>query len=245
MSKSFHRAFVALAVLGASATGAATLAYAQAGDPLTNPRGIVANFDTANLGPVLTELGVVWQERSLSNGQRFVAASVGSASFNIIPAACTGANQTNCVGANIVAVYTSDYINPQSVSAFNQALPFVSAGISSDNTTAYVSRYEIADYGIPRGNVASSIINFLVASDMFEKQTTGARTVSAEGYADDLSAAYLNTQSGEAIGVNVAASGDKSLASMHYAEAAATPQLFRVLKESRGVPRNKIQNITE
>jgi hypothetical protein len=93
--------------------------------------------------------------------------------------------------------------------------------------------------------VASSLGSFLELAMRFSGELSGARTVSADGYADDMSASYLNVKSGEAIGVDAVAAKDGSLSAMHLAEFEATPQLLRVLKESKGVPRNKIDNLTK
>ncbi len=223
-------------------TGAAN---AQNEEVIANPRGMVANFDAVNLGPLLTELGVVWQERRTSDGQAFIAASIGGAlNFNIVPLACLGPNNTGCVGANVVTFFTGGFANPQSVSAFNQKYVFTSAGIFADNSGAYLSRYEIADYGIPRGNIASSIGSYFALAQKFRDEIA-ARTVSADGYGEDLSAGILNVRSAEAIGIDARIANDGSMLAIHQAELEATPELVRKLLASENAPRNKITNVTK
>ncbi len=221
-------------------------AGAQTQDLIANPRGMVANFDTVNLGPVLTELGIVWQERQTPDGQAFIAASIGgSLGFNIVPLACLGPNgKSGCVGANVITFYTGGYANPQSVSAFNQKYVFTSAGIFSDNSGAYLSRYEIADYGIPRGNVASSLGSYMTLAHRFRDEIA-ANTVSADGYIDDLSAGVLNVRSAEAAGIDASVKGDGSMVALHQASLEATPELVRKLIGSPNAPRNKISNVTK
>jgi hypothetical protein len=239
--------FLARASLGAVALAfSAGAASAQTQELISNPRGMVANFDAVNLGPVLTELGIVWQERQLSDGRPFIAASIGAAlSFNILPAACLGADgKSNCVGANFITLFNGGSPNPQSVSAFNQKYVFTSAGMYSDGSSAFLSRYDIADYGIPRGNIASSVYTFFQLAQRFRDEIA-AKTVSADGYADDMSASALNIQSGESMGVNVAVASEGAMAGVHQASLEATPELIRRLINSDNAPRNKITNVTQ
>jgi hypothetical protein len=242
MTKTMMRLSAALVAL-ATTLGAAS---ADAQELISNPRGMVTNFDAVNLGGVLTELGIVWQERQTADGMPFIAASVGgSLNLNIVPAACLGADgRSGCVGANFITFYTGGAANPQSVSAFNQKYVFTSAGILSDNSGAYLSRYEIADYGIPRGNVASSILNYYALAQRFRDEIA-ARTVSAEGYGDDMSASILNVRSAEAIGIDAAVKGDGSVAGVHQAGFEGTPEIVRKLISADNAPRNKITNVTE
>lgn len=235
------------ASLGAAAFMlSAGAAVAQGEEIISNPRGMVANFDAVNLGPVLTELGVVWQERQLADGRSFIAASIGAAlSFNIIPAACLGADgKSNCVGANFITLFTGGAPNAQSVSAFNQKYVFTSAGMYSDGSSAFLSRYDIADYGIPRGNIASSVYTYFQLAQRFRDEIA-TKTVSADGYADDMSAAALNLESGISIGIDAAVATNGSVAAMHQASLEATPELVRKLIASDNAPRNKISNVRE
>ena len=242
MKKMMMRLSLGAAALAVSA-GAAS---AQTEELISNPRGMVTNFDVVNIGPVLTEMGIVWQERQLADGRSFIAASIGAAlSFNIVPAACLGSDgKSNCVGANLITLFTGGSPNPQSVSAFNQKYVFTSAGMYSDGSSAFLSRYDIADYGIPRGNIASSIFNYFSLAQRFRDEVA-TKTVSADGYADDLSAAALTIESGKAMGFDVAVATDATMAGIHRASLEGTPELVRKLLASENAPRNKISNISE
>ena len=230
-------------VAAAAAALCATGASAQMQDPIVNPRGMVANFDAANLGPVLTELGVVWQERQLADGQRFIAASAGgNLSFNIVPAACQGPNFTGCVGAQMFAVFTGSPATAQSLAAFKAKYAFTSVGALPDSSAIYISRYDIADYGIPRGNVASSVYSFFALAERFQQEVGGSsKTVSIDGYAEDMSAAYLNRAAGAKAGVETVAASN--FATLHQAAFEATPTLVRALSNAENAPKNKISNI--
>lgn len=234
------------AVLAVSAGAANAAEPAPAPERIIErPNDLMPNFDWVNFRDVLAGLNIVAQERKLSDGSPFIAASIGAElSFMIVPLACRGANHTDCSGANIITFFTGGYANPQSVSAFNQKYPFTSAGMLSDNSGAFLSRYEIADFGIPRGNVQASLESYFAIAQRFRREIT-ARTVSADGYADDMSASILNVRSGEAIGVDARVADDGSLGAVHEAGFEATPELVKKLLAAQNAPRNKIGNITK
>ncbi len=242
MMKSIMRLSAAAMALTAI-TGAAN---AQTQEIISRPSDMVTNFDAVHLGPVLTELGIVWQERRTADGQAFIAASIGAQmNFVIVPLACLGADgRSGCVGASFLTNFVGASANPQSVSAFNQKYYFTSAGVYSDGSGAYLSRYEIADYGIPRGNVASSIGSYFALAERF-KNEIAAKTVSADGYVDDMSASVLNVRSAEAVGIDASVKGDGTMISAHLANFEQTPELIRKLLASENAPRNKITNVTE
>lgn len=236
---------VAKAVLAAAAGGMALAgaATAQQAAPIANPRGMLPNFDIPTIGPVLTELGIVWQQRQTPDGQPYIAANAGgSISFNLVPTACLGAENTNCVGVNTLALYTGGRANPQTVSAFSQRYVFISAGILPGDAGTYLSRYDIADYGIPRGNLASSLQSFVYLAELFsEELKTGTVTVSADGYADDMSARTLNAKSAASAGVRPEAA--QSVPGLHQAKFEATGELVKALIASDNAAMNKISNV--
>ncbi|NWG72181.1 MAG: hypothetical protein HXY23_11315 [Parvularculaceae bacterium] len=207
---------------------------------IANPRGIVQNFDISNVGPILTEMGAVWQQAKAPSGQSYMQVAVGdNLVLNIIPTACQGQNNTGCVGMNTVAFFTGADLNYQTITAFNQRYWFSTAGISEDGESAYISRYDIADYGIARGNVAASIVNLVVLAGMFRDElTTGTKTVSLEGYAEDMSARLLNGRGLSALGAST------PHITRHQAALEETNELIQVLMKDRDAPQNKIRNVT-
>ena len=235
----------------AAATGAA---FAQANPAsssvqsadanFSNPNATIANFDPANLGPVLSELGVVWQERKTSNGRTYLAANIGGQlSVAFLPQACLKDGVSNCVGLNTYAEYNGVAVNPQSISAFNQKYWFVSAGALSDNNGAYISRYDIADYGIARGNIRSSLQNFVVlALKLRDELKSGSKTVSLDGYADDLSSALLNRRGFEDIGGEETR---RTTVDYHISDFEETPEFVKIFVNDPSAPKNKILNVTK
>ena len=214
-------------------------AFAQFQYDITNPSGTVRNFDAANLGPVLTELGMPWQIQTNSQtGQPGIAVSYDNIIFYIVPAACQGQNFTNCIGAQIFALFTSEPVNQQTVNAFNLRYSFGSTGPLQNGF--YVSRYEIADFGIARGNVESSIDSFVNLTVLANREfTSGANTVSALGFADDMSAGLLNEASARAIGVEQPFAGGVV---GHMREVREMPERIRAFAASPEARFNKIDN---
>ncbi len=222
--------------------GEATLVKVAGQNLISNPRGAVANFDVASLGPILSELGITWKSETSQQGQTFITANIGGQlGVNFIPSACINNGVSNCIGLNAIAYFTGAP-NQQTVSAFNQKYWFASAGMMSNGQAAYISRYDIADYGIARGNIASSISNFAVLAELFRRElASSGRTVSLDGYADDLSARFLNKQ-GLAQFANTSA--PQTLMDHHNAAFEQTPQLISDVLKAPGASKNKITNVT-
>lgn len=230
-----------LMLAGVAVAAAFGAAQAQDTELVSNPRGMVTYFDTQSIGQVLTEMGAVWQQRVAPSGQPYLAVSAGGElTLNIIPTACQGDSFTKCVGMNTVALYSGAGFNYQTVTAFNQRYWFSTAGVAPDGTTAYVSRYEIADYGIPRGNIAASIYNLSELADRFRQElASSTQTVAMEGYADDLASRSLNSK-----GLFALAGSDAAQhMSRHERAMEETAELVKVLLTDADAPRNKVQNI--
>ena len=233
------------AILGAAAmamTVGVSSASAQnemgaTGSSLSNPETVVRKFSVQTVGPVLNELGMPWQVRQLDNGAQYIHAASGSMQFILFFTVCNGAE---CSGMQAVTFFSDANANPQTVQAFNVRYPFGTAGIDQ-NGAAYVSRYDIADYGIPRGNIASSVINFLGLAEMFVSELANAhQTVSLEGYADDLSSSSLNRQGlSHFTGVDTAMSMQADAHRDGFEQGA---EMIRLLLKDESAPRNKIQN---
>lgn len=233
-----HRA-AAFAALTALISGTAS---AQIQYDISNPSGNVRNFDIANMTPVLTELGVAWEQRTRDDGTPFLVGSVNGISFNFLPVACVGPSGSNCVGAITFALFSGAAANQQSINAFNQRYSFTTVG-PLDTGGFYVSRYDIADFGIARGNVESSVDSFLnLVRTAAGELANSSTTVSTEGYADDLSAALLNEAAGRAIGVEVRAPQTHAGA-QHLREIERLPDLIRAFAASGAAGVNRIESV--
>ncbi len=210
---------------------------------VANPNTILESFEVQALGAVLSELGAVWQASQGADGAPFIAANAGGeVVFFLQPTACRGANHTNCIGLSMVALFTGA-ADPQTVSAFNYRYAFASAGIDPAGN-AYINRYEIADYGLPRGNLAMSILVFVEQIKMLRKELSlTGRTVSLEGEEEELTSAILNSIEAERL-----AGGDHLRAASvddHQQALAESAQSVRRFIADDMLPRNKIDNLIQ
>lgn len=234
-----------LVAAGASALAIAAVSSAEAQNSmssggLSNPTNVVRNFSVQTVGPVLNEIGVAWQVQTLSSGQQYIDAVYGDAlRFVIFFTACQDGAGGSCVGMNSVAFFDAS-ANAQTVQAFNFRYQFASTGIDP-NGVAYISRYDIADYGIPRGNIASSVVNFAQLAAAFSQELeTAHQTVSLEGYASDMAATHLNQQGFESLTGGEINQGQPLL--RHEASFEDAAEMVQQLIKDKQVPHNKIDN---
>ena len=233
----------------AAALSLATTANAQnsfntpsTAGPVANPTSTISNFDIQSVGPVLNELGITWQPYSGNNGETVIAANAnGELNFLLAPAACRLNENSDCVGLQMVAMFDGQ-VNPQSISAFNYRYAFSSAGLD-DSGSAYLNRYEISDYGVPRGNLAISILVFIQqAKQLGTELATAGRTVALQGYASDLSATALNYNSLEnVVGDQAHVQSAMDLHAIGFEDSAERVKHFIADKTA---PRNKINNLS-
>ena len=237
-----RKSFYALAASLTVGVFVSVSASAQQEASVSNPAARIAAFDVETVGPVLNELGINWQAQTTAGGQTYIAATVGGViNFLLAPTACRDADD-DCVGLNMMAIFEGNP-NPQTVRAFNYRYAFASAGIDPSGA-AYLSRYELADYGIARGNVATSIMVFVNQTAMFANELdTAQRTVSLEGYADDLASSSLNRQVREnLIGAKVQPANAVERHQLGLEDSAAA---VRVFIRDQAAPRNKIENVAK
>ncbi len=237
-------------LIGIMAAAAAVLSTAAAQNNFSdaaqapvvaNPTTVLKNFDIQRIGPVLTELGVTWQTVTASDGTNAVVANyAGVINFYMQPTACQSVGGSNCVGLLIFSPYEGS-ANPQTVRAFNDRYPFTRTTLDASGG-AFITRYDIADYGVPRGNVAHSITNFLTLANRFQSELSSAsQTVSLEGYADDLAASSLNLVGLKNLtGETAHASLPNERHQQSFDE--ATDNIVRLIAD-KSLPRNKIKNL--
>lgn len=237
--KSVITALGVAAMAFAGATGAAAQNQMGSSGGLTNPTNVVRNFSVQTVGPVLNELGMPWQVRQLDNGSQYIMAAGGSTQFAIIFTACD--QGSGCIGMQTLALYSGATPNAQTVQAFNASIPFVSAGVAQDGQ-AFISRYDIADYGIPRGNIASSVVNFLATAEMFASELAAAhQTVSLDGYASDRSATHLNRQATEQLTGKPVERPQAEGFARHQIGLDESAEMIRVMLQEESVGRNSLE----
>lgn len=157
---------------------------------IRNPSAPLTSLHPEALIPVLAQMGLEYEGATLPSGERALLVTAASGTrFQITPMACDRARR--CRGMHLVSMFDTQ-ADPRTVAAFNDRYAFVSAGMGA-GSVAYLARYEIADFGMPRGNVAVSIEVFLETADLFTEHLRNAATgLQQEPDGSDLSANGLN-----------------------------------------------------
>ena len=188
MMRSTFTALAALMALGAATPTAFAQGEASA---IKEPYKAMPHFSVSMIGALLDEVGVGWQVVEDTPQSKLIYIELGDIVAYLQPTVCS---DDKCIGLSIQAMFEG-YVNPQTVQSFNARYPFVSTGLMPQSRGAYISRYEMADFGIARGNFLTSLVNFEYSANMFLKElSSSSQTVSLEGHPDDLSARFLNAQ---------------------------------------------------
>ena len=219
-------------------------AVAQGSGTIANPRSSIDNFDTGTLLPILLEMGLQAELRQTPQGQAFIAVNhpASNLSFNVIPAACQTNGVADCIGLTTLALFSGRAVNAQTVMAFNERYYFTTAGKPSSGDGAFILRYDIADYGIPRGNVAASVLNFLSLALNFNNEISNSNSTANQiGYSDDLSAKFLNNRSLTEMSGEVPATTSPMKA--HQISFEETPEIVLQMLREESAAHNKISNI--
>ena len=169
-----------------------TQALAAEKAPISKPSEMLLDYDVENLIPILQELGYTWEGRTAPSGAKVILSEAENGiKFVLAPAACVRAADDGCHGINMIAIFAGE-ANQRTVQAFNYKYPYTSAGIDNGGS-AFISRYDIADFGQPRGNFARSLDVFISQAayfkDTLESATTTVNQASVSG---DLAANSLN-----------------------------------------------------
>jgi len=146
---------IALASAAAMAIAAGPLAAA----PMSSSQ-MLASFTPNDLMAIAQSIGYTAEPLSTDSpisGQSpsFVGITASNgAKFFAMPMACNSAGK--CIGLSLEAIYSGGGYPLSTANDFNNAHVFTQAYITSDGA-AHLSRYEIADSGIPVGNV---VVNY-------------------------------------------------------------------------------------
>ena len=237
-------AALALATMAATAPalaqGNALSASTEEKQIISEASKLMYDYDVENVVPILQELGLKWEGRTAPQGQKVVIATAPSGmKFVIMPTACKAGVASGCVGVSMTAVFNGS-IDQRTVTSFNYRYPFTSAGID-ESGAAFINRYEIADYGVPRGNFVTSVYVFLAQASMLQDSlATATTTVSQDSFSGDLSANALNMQQVFA-DANAAKIAGIS-ATGHQASLETTAQFVKVLVQADEQQPGKIIN---
>lgn len=149
-------------------------AAAQNAD-VANPRGILPNVDVDTILPLIKETGGVTQIVDDGKG-RFITANYDGIYMNFYPSSCEE-GEKGCKGLEIGVsinrseVKLTDAELARRINAFHDRY-VISRVLVSGNGNIALTRYMIADFGLPRGNLATEILgvadtvrNFFAATE--------------------------------------------------------------------------------
>ncbi|WOI53002.1 YbjN domain-containing protein [Parvularcula sp. LCG005] len=191
------RTSVATLAAGLAALGVASAqsnALSSGSAPISHPEQMLPSLHAEAIIPLLDEMGIQYQGATLPDGQKVLLAKAKNGiKFQLTPTACDK-GMTRCRGLSMMALFQTN-APATTVSAFNYRYAFVSTGIA-DGDVAYIMRYSVADYGIPRGNLAVTLINYLHMASVFDRHLYESTNVVRQDVRDtDLAANGLNMQS--------------------------------------------------
>lgn len=202
---------------------------ALGGSGMTDARKIINDFDVETLMPILGEMGISYEGRTSPNGEKLLLATAPNGlKFILSPTACQAGANDGCVGLSMAALFGE--ADQRTVNAFNYRYVFSSAGVDPSGK-AYLSRYEICDYGTAKGTLIVSMNVFLSQAKYFyDTLRTSTNTVSLEASPQDFAANALN---GAAIGQT------------HEASLERNADLIRVLVAAEEKNPGKIANFAK
>ncbi len=143
----------------AAVLGGAALCAPAALAQVDTPEQIVASFAIPDLNGLLDELGYEHEAGTLPSGAAVIRVTAPDGlAFYLQPRAC---DADRCAGLSITAAFRGPApFDPAMITAYNLRYVFMK-GVLLPDGGALLGRYIIADYGIPRGNIAVNIAAFV------------------------------------------------------------------------------------
>ncbi|HXI87731.1 MAG TPA: YbjN domain-containing protein [Parvularculaceae bacterium] len=172
------RNVILAAGVGALAIGLAGGAVAQTSNSLATMPGLrstLPGFDLASLAAIAQELGFQAETISNDDGSADLKITTPNGPIFAHPTVCDG---STCVGLELYAFFGSaSNVSLDQLNEFNKRL-FAKALTAGGSVI--LNRYEIADFGIPKGNVAANLTNFKAIANDFYDFLSGAGSASAK-----------------------------------------------------------------
>ena len=160
-------------LVAAALAGATFAAPASAQDinAVTRRTAIVSNFDLPAIVSILSELKVAHRVAEGSNGRFVNVAFANGVRATIGRSACRN-NLQFCKGLTISARFGpgkpawAEAEKLRRANSFNYRHSFIKAGLDA-NGQFYLSRYELNDFGVSRGSIATSLLVFANLGERF------------------------------------------------------------------------------
>ncbi|MEO1013936.1 MAG: hypothetical protein AAFX08_01990 [Pseudomonadota bacterium] len=161
-----------LAAFTACALGIASEAAAQLSQaPVTQPSGLLRNFDLDAIEPLARELSSDIQRTTIF-GRPALRVGFGDKVLVLAPNACDEATGTDCAGLFHFMFFPKS-LTLGALNDFNAGAVIGYASNAADGTSMMM-RYTFCDFGCARGTVAVSMLNYLGAADRYMDALNGA-----------------------------------------------------------------------
>ena len=208
-------------------------ASAQVQEDVDQPGVSILDFDVTTIGPILTEMNILWQTRQSPDGRPFILANAdGQTVFVLSPLACRDEETfSGCVGLQYISVFDGE-AQTQSVRDFNNRYAFANVGVNALGNS-YMSRYDIADYGMARGNFAITVSTFSKLAQIY-LDASGASATQVSIDDDVAGGVTLNDASPNAAHLE--------LLSKHAPHAEQARENLITIMQDTALPTNKIRN---
>lgn len=155
----------------------ASPAGAQNVNAVTNRTGLVTNFDLPTVTRILRELRMEHQVAPGSGGRFINVQLPNGVRATLGRTACRGDGLT-CKGLTMTARFGagpagwSELEKLRRANSFNARNSFIKAGVDGDGQF-YLVRYELADFGVSRGAVATSLLVFANLAQQYREHLAG------------------------------------------------------------------------
>lgn len=180
-----HR-FLSAAMAAAACFAGYVLPSAAIAQSTQNLREYVPNFDMPTIEPILTEMGVVHERRSSTDGTPYLFATLQNIKFQLWPTSCDSATKSKCAGLQMMAFFPGESL--ENLNSFNR-FPATKATLLNPNQSV-VSRYLIGDYGYTKGTFVVNVSVFVAMALKYQRREHAqpSNTISLQAEAADSAA---------------------------------------------------------
>lgn len=153
-------------------------AAAQDINAVTSRTGLVTNFDLPTITRILKELRLPHQVMPGSNG-RFINVTFPNGVRATVGRTACRADMLTCKGMTITARFGqgragwSELDKLRRANTFNTRHSFIKAGVD-EGGSFYLIRYELSDFGVSRGSIATSLLVFANLAKRFGEHLAAA-----------------------------------------------------------------------
>ena len=158
---SLKRLFGAVAAAAIVSSGA----NAQTQQIVSNPTGIVANYNLEQVESLLGEFGYAAERGVRNDGVNFIRTQINGLTLLLVPSVCGGGS---CRGLQMVCFFTDHTATTENMDNYNEQFK-PSRMFTTENGWTFFTRYMIGDFGYTRGSFQVNLGVFASSPDAYFK----------------------------------------------------------------------------